>query len=47
MRWMKDILDMPGVRPVVNVKHIKALTFSKRLFNPTGTVPIGDGFVLP
>ncbi len=47
MRWIKDILDIPGVRDLISIEHIKGLSFSKRAFNPTGIIPLGDGFVLP
>lgn len=47
MRWIKDILDIPGIRDIISIEHIKGLSFSKRSFNPTGIIPLGDGFVLP
>lgn len=47
MGWIKDILDISGMRELIKPKHIKGLTFSKKAFNPNGIIPLGDGFVLP
>lgn len=47
MRWIKTMLDMPGIRQLTSIEHIKGMTFSKRAYNPSGIIPLGDGFVLP
>ena len=47
MRWIKQMLDIPGVRRVTSVEHIKGMSFSKRQYNLSGIIPIGDGFILP
>ncbi|PJF18877.1 putative glutathione transferase, partial [Paramicrosporidium saccamoebae] len=47
MRWIKDILNLPGIRNVVCVEHIKGMTFTKKAYNPNGIIPLGNGFTLP
>jgi glutathionyl-hydroquinone reductase len=47
MRWIKDIVNLPGIRNVVNVEHIKGMSFTKKAFNSNGIIPLGNGFTLP
>jgi len=47
MGWIKDILDIPGMRRWISVEQIKGMSFSKKAVNPSGIIPLGDGFVLP
>ncbi len=39
--YMLRILDLPGVRPTVNIDHIKRGYYSIKALNPTGIVPKG------
>lgn len=40
-RYMKRILDIPGIRETVNIDHIKQGYYSIKKLNPNGIVPIG------
>jgi putative glutathione S-transferase len=42
---MERILRLPGVRPTVNMAHIKAGYYSIKALNPTGIVPAGPDHV--
>lgn len=39
--FMLRVLNVPGVRETVNIRHIKAGYYSVKALNPTGIVPIG------
>lgn len=39
--YMMRVLNVPGVRETVNIKHIKAGYYSVKALNPTGIVPVG------
>lgn len=40
-RYVKQMLDIPGVRETVNIDHIKQGYYSIKALNPKGIVPIG------
>ncbi|MDB5554328.1 MAG: glutathione S-transferase family protein [Rhizobium sp.] len=39
--YLVRILRVPGVRPTVNIDHIKRGYYSIKALNPTGIVPVG------
>lgn len=40
-RYVKRILDIPGIRSTVNIDHIKQGYYSIKALNPNGIVPVG------
>lgn len=43
-RWMKSILEMPGIAQVIDMEHIKKSSYQgNKQLNPNGIVPLGNG----
>ena len=40
-RYVKQMLDIPGIRETVNINHIKQGYYSIKALNPKGIVPVG------
>ena len=40
-RYLRQILEIPGIRETVNIDHIKKGYYSIKALNPNGIVPVG------